>query len=113
MSAAGKRRPEGEILDAPRAAVELTLMQIRITGVTSVSAHAHRLPGISPGLEPRETRAWSGAGRHVGGQDVVRLAVEVLAGTLVTHWWCAGRRDGRRSGLRVDRRQVSAPGRRR
>ena len=41
--------------------------------------------GRLPRFKPRETRAWSGAGRHVGGQDVVRVAVQVLACSVVPH----------------------------
>jgi hypothetical protein len=41
--------------------------------------------GRLPRLEPRETYAWSGAGGHVGGQDVVRVAVQVLAGPVIPH----------------------------
>jgi Arc/MetJ family transcription regulator len=41
--------------------------------------------GRLPQHERREMRAGSGAGRHVGGQDVVRVAVEVLAGLVVSH----------------------------
>src|SRR5215831_10867186 len=36
-------------------------------------------------LGSRATRARLGAGGHVGGQDVVRVAVEVVAGPVVTH----------------------------
>src|SRR5258708_16792370 len=43
--------------------------------------NAERLPGP----EPRDTQAGSGAGSHVGGQDVIRMAVEVLAGPVITH----------------------------
>jgi hypothetical protein len=44
---------------------------------------ASKLPLIGnarrlPGFEPRETSARSGAGGHVGGQDVVRVAAKVL-----------------------------------
>ena len=40
--------------------------------------------GCLRGYEPREAQAWSGAGGHAGGQDVIRVAVQVLAGPL----WC-------------------------
>jgi hypothetical protein len=43
--------------------------------------NAERLPGP----EPRDTQAGSGAGGHVGGQYVVRMAVEILAGPVITH----------------------------
>ena len=33
----------------------------------------------------RETRVRSGTGGHVGGEDVVRVAVQVLAGSVVSH----------------------------
>src|SRR5690242_14562815 len=39
----------------------------------------------SPGAWVRETRAGSGAGGHVGGEDVVRIAVQVLARSVVAH----------------------------
>ena len=35
--------------------------------------------------EPQEMQDGLGAGGHVGGQDVVRVAVKVLAGSVVTH----------------------------
>jgi hypothetical protein len=43
--------------------------------------------GGVPGAGSRCTRrlARSGAGRHVSGQDVVGVAVEILAGAVVTH----------------------------
>jgi hypothetical protein len=41
--------------------------------------------GRIPRHEPRETRAGSSAGRHVGGEDVVRVAVQVAAGPVVPH----------------------------
>ena len=59
-----------------------------------------------PRLKPRETKAWSGAGGHVGGEDVVGVAVQVLAGS--TAWSCAGQRDGRRSGHPAGRRRHRA-----
>src|SRR5690348_3306890 len=41
--------------------------------------------GRLPWHESRETQAGSGAGRHIGGKDVVRVAVEVVAGPVVPH----------------------------
>jgi hypothetical protein len=65
--------------------------------------------GRLPRFKPRETRAWSGAGRHVSGQDVVRVAVQVLACSLWrTASWCAGRRGGQRSEHRAGQRQHRA-----
>src|ERR1700691_3382244 len=40
--------------------------------------------GVSPDLS-RGDAGWSGCSRHVGGQDVVRVAVEVGAGPVVAH----------------------------
>src|SRR5215468_12672902 len=37
------------------------------------------------GAESAEDLGWSGARGHVGGEDVVRVAVEVLAGAVITH----------------------------
>jgi hypothetical protein len=48
-------------------------------GVNARSSAAVRLPRW------REMLGRSGAGRHVGSQDVVRVAVEVLAGAVITH----------------------------
>jgi len=42
------------------------------------------MPGVSRGGRTG-TRASSGTGGHVGGQDVVRVAVEVVAGSVVPH----------------------------
>jgi hypothetical protein len=42
------------------------------------------MAGVSR-VGPRETRVRSGAGGHVGGEDVVRVAVEVLAGSVISH----------------------------
>ena len=39
--------------------------------------------GRLPRFKPREAQAWSGAGGHVGGEDVVRVAVQVLTGPVV------------------------------
>jgi hypothetical protein len=41
--------------------------------------------GCLPRFKPREAQAWSGAGGHVGGEDVVRVAVQVLTGPVVPH----------------------------
>jgi hypothetical protein len=41
--------------------------------------------GRLPRVEPRETWAGSGARRHEGGQDVVRVAVQVAAGPVIPH----------------------------
>src|SRR5215469_16888284 len=44
------------------------------------------MAGVSRELRPPgETRIRSGAGGHVGGEDVVRVAVEVLAGPVIPH----------------------------
>jgi len=64
------------------------------------------MPGYAPGRrfligtagylsrhEPREASSGSGAGGHVGGQDVVGVAVQVLAGPVLPHGG-AGSRDG-------------------
>jgi hypothetical protein len=37
----------------------------------------------------------SGAGGRVGGEDVIGVPVEVLAGPLWRAWWCACRHGGR------------------
>src|SRR5216683_5783774 len=50
-----------------------------------VNTRYSAMQGVSGEPELRETRARSGAGGHVGGGDVVRVAVEVLAGPVVTH----------------------------
>jgi hypothetical protein len=55
----------------------------------------HRQFGASPAVLAAGDGGGSGARGHVGGQDVVRVAVPFLAGS--TAWWCAGRRGGRRS----------------
>src|ERR1700733_10355389 len=47
----------------------------RLSTKRPVVGNAGRLPGLGQGRRSR-----SGAGGHVGGQDVVRVAVEVLAG---------------------------------
>src|SRR5713101_1319999 len=39
----------------------------------------------SPAATPRETQVRSGTGGHVGGEDVVRVAVQVLAGPVIPH----------------------------
>jgi hypothetical protein len=44
-------------------------------------AHSSAMPGVSPSLAGG-SRSRSGAGGHVGGEDVVGVAVEVGAGTL-------------------------------
>jgi hypothetical protein len=41
--------------------------------------------GRLPWLDLRETRIESGAGGHIGGQDVVRVTVQVLAGSVIPH----------------------------
>ena len=41
--------------------------------------------GVSRAFEPRDKRAGSGAGGHVGGQGIVRRAVQILAGTVIPH----------------------------
>ena len=43
------------------------------------------MSGVSRGMSRGETQAGSSAGRHVGGQDVVGVAVEVAAGPVVPH----------------------------
>ena len=43
------------------------------------------MSGVSRGMSRGETQAGSSAGRHVGGQDVVRVAVEVVAGSVISH----------------------------
>src|ERR1022692_3503051 len=53
-------------------------------GIREGYALLSAMPDVSPGLgEGRRPR--SGAGGHVGGQDVVRMAVEVLARPVVAH----------------------------
>ena len=44
-----------------------------------------RNAGRLPGLEPRETQVGSGPGGHEGGENIVRVAVQVLAGPVVSH----------------------------
>jgi hypothetical protein len=41
--------------------------------------------GRLPEPEALETRAGSGAGSHESGEDVVRMTVQVLAGSVVAH----------------------------
>src|SRR6266516_2097431 len=48
-------------------------------------ARSSALCGRLPRNQPRETEAGSGAGGHVGGQDVVRVAVEAVAGPVIPH----------------------------
>src|SRR5690349_20781582 len=43
------------------------------------------MSGVSRGCEPRETQAGSCTGRHVGGQDVIRVTVQVVAGPVIPH----------------------------
>ncbi len=51
-----------------------------------LATSADRQCRTSPGARtPRETRVRSGTGGHVGGEDVVRVAVEVLAGSVIPH----------------------------
>ena len=38
----------------------------------------------SPGSDPGRRGVWSGTGGHVGGEDVVRVAVQVLPGSVVS-----------------------------
>src|SRR5260370_10611764 len=58
--------------------------------------------GRSPQLEPRGTQAGSGAGRDVGGEDVVRVAVQIVAGPLWrTASWSADRHGRRPPASRV------------
>jgi hypothetical protein len=40
---------------------------------------------MSPGARLREARVRSGAGGHIGGEDVVGVAVQVLAGSVISH----------------------------
>jgi len=40
---------------------------------------------VSHGIKPHETWAASGAGGHEGGQDIVRVPVEVVAGSVISH----------------------------
>jgi len=47
--------------------------------------HSIRQCRASPRARLRETPAESGAGGHVGGEDVVGVAVQVLAGPVVPH----------------------------
>src|SRR5580692_240880 len=51
---------------------------LRITGITRVSAPAHRHDRAS-------CLSWSGARGHVSGEDVVGVAVEILAGSVIAH----------------------------
>ena len=57
----------------------------RLRESRAVRARGHRQCRVSPRPEPREAQAGSGAGGHVGGQDVVRVAVKVLTGPVVAH----------------------------
>ena len=43
------------------------------------------MPGVSRGMGRKRRIVRSGAGCHVGGEDVVRLAIEVLAGPVIPH----------------------------
>src|SRR5690349_18994148 len=50
------------------------------SGIRTTFGNAGRSPARVAG-----GAGWSGAGGHVGGQDVVGVAVEVLAGPVITH----------------------------
>ena len=41
------------------------------------------MQGVSRGARPRDAK--SGSGGHVGGEDVVGVAVQVLAGSVIAH----------------------------
>src|SRR5690242_20616621 len=59
----------------------------RSTGATACTAGSpfDDEPVAASDLSIRSSAACSGAGGHEGGQDVVRMAVEILAGTVVAH----------------------------
>jgi len=66
------------------------------------------MPGVSRGMGRKRRIVRSGAGCHVGGEDVVRLAIEVLAGPVIPQLRCVDRRGGRRSGRPPGPRQRPA-----
>jgi hypothetical protein len=51
---------------------------------TKLDIRSSAMQGV-PASRAAGTRGWSGAGGHEGGEDVVRVAVEVLAGPVITH----------------------------
>jgi hypothetical protein len=67
-----------------------TLVDVATARLSSLPVAVYPLIGQS---RERSLRA----GGHVGGEDVVRVAVEVLAGLVVAHGGAGGRRGGRRS----------------
>jgi len=52
----------------------------------AISTHTHfGNGGRLSRFEPRETSAGSGAGGHEGCENVVRVAIEILAGSVIPH----------------------------
>ena len=79
-----------------------TTVRMKLPAQRPHFGNAGRLRGLNRGR-----RSWSSARGHVGGEDVVRVAVQVLAGSAVTHRGLRSRRAA--AGGEWQRRSIRTP----